>query len=396
MKHNPMWLWGAALAAAGALAAPALPAQVAPAAPAAVPAVQQHASLFEVVAVLGRQRAHALEGPLRRGTHPDAGAASNAAGLALAARGQTDSALTALRAAVTASPDVARYRGDLAFALASASQFDQAEQEYRAAVQLQGANAWYYVGLGAAQVAQQHWTQAAASFSLAVATDSAVIVRPLIGPAGDAFQNANMREQSEEWSRMATTRFPDEPLPWLRLASYAYLRHDTAAGLPLIRRYRAEHPEDHSGEMLYAEYLLVEGKNDSAATLAMMAAADSGNRTLAASVLYNAGGHYIASGSFDSAVAVLQRGRTMAPPQFLPQFDLYIGISRLRQLQRLFNEVVASSDCRRSTLVDTMLTSLTAEITAGVPADSATANQVLGVLPRYRQSVDNFKKNCGH
>ena len=397
MRRHATWLWGAALAAAGAIA-PALHAQAAPAAPAA-PATQaeeHHAGLFEVAAVLGRQKAQAIEGAPRRGARAIPGAASYAAGLALAARDQTDSAVAALQTAVRADSTRARYHGDLAFALAAAGRFDQAEEEYRAAIRLQGDNAWYAVGMGAAQVAQQRWAQAAASFTLAVATDSAVIIKPLIGPAGDAFQNAGMRQQSEDWARMAVARFPDEALPWLRLASFAYLRHDTAEGLPVIRRYRTMHPEDHAGQMLYAEYLLSEGQNDSAVALALEGSADSGNRTLAASVLYNAGGHYIQHGNFDSAATVLRLGRAMAPPAYLPQFDLYIGISRLKQLQLLFNDAVQANDCRRAPVADTMLTSVTAAVTAGMPADTGMANQVLAALPRYREAINNFKKNCGH
>ncbi len=398
MRRTQTWLMGAALVAAGAIV-PALQAQAAPPAPAAP---QQHAGLFEVAAVLGRQKAQALEGPARRGARPAPGSASYAAALALMGRDQADSALAALRAAVRADSSVARYRGDLAFALAAAGKFDSAEEQYRAAFRLQGANGWYAVGLGASQVAQQHWTQAAASFSLAVATDSAVIVKPLIEPASEAYQNAGMREQSEDWARMAVARFPDEPMPWLRLASYAYMHRDsagvpdTATGLPVIRRYRALHPDDRAGEILYAEYLLVEGKADSAAALALDASADTVNRTLASSILLKAGVQYIRQRKFDSAAAYLQRGRPLAPAQYVPQFDLTIGMARLPLLGAIYNDAAGHSDCARATTLDTMLTSVTASLTAGATADSATANYILGhQVPQYRQAVDNFKRQCG-
>ena len=400
MRRNTTWLWGAALIT-GALAAPApLPAQ-APTTPAATQAEPQHAGLFEVAAVLGRQKAQALEGPAHRSARANPGAAANAAGLAFAAHDQVDSAIAKLRAAVQADSTVARYHGDLAFALAAAGQFDQAEDEYRAAFRLQGANAWYAVGLGASQVAQQQWRQAAASFSLAIATDSAVIIKPLIGPAGEAFQNAGMRQESEDWSRMAVGRFPDEPLPWLRLASYAYMRRDsagvpdTAAGLPIIRRYRVLHPDDHAGEMLYAEYLMVEGKADSAARLALLASADTSNRTLASSILLKAGVHYIQARKFDSAVVVLQQGRPMAPAHYLPEFDLTIGMARLPALSAMYNDAASHSDCSRAHTVDTMLVSITAAITAGTSADSATATTLLGnQIPQFRSAIDRFKQGC--
>jgi tetratricopeptide (TPR) repeat protein len=406
MRRTQMWLWGTALAAAGAIA-PALYGQAAPAAAAAPAApadaqVQPHAGLFEVAAVLGRQKAQSLEGPARRGPRPVPGAASYQAGLAFEARDQTDSAVAAFSAAVRADSNVARYRGDLAFAFAAAGKFDQAVDEYRAAFRLQGTNAWYAVGLGACQMALQQWSQAAASFSLAVSTDSAVIIKPLIGPAGDAFYNAGMRQASEDWSRMAVARFPDEAMPWLRLASYAYMHRDsagvpdTAAGLPVIRRYRVLHPDDHAGEMLYAEYLLVEGQADSAAVLAMAGAADTANRVLASSILLKAGVHFIRQHKFDSATVVLEEGRPMAPAQHLSQFDLTLGMARLPALAALFNDAASHSDCSRARLVDTMLTSITAQVTAGAQADSATANVLLGrQIPQFRAAIDNFKKSCG-
>jgi hypothetical protein len=400
MQRNHAWLWGAALAAAGAIA-PALHAQAAPAAPTA-PAEQPHAGLFEVAAVLGRQKALALEGPARRGARPAPGAAAYNAGLVFASHDQVDSAVASWHAAVRADSTIARYHGDLAFGLAAAGHFDSAEAEYRTAFRLQGGNAWYAVGLGAAQVAEQRWSQAAASFALAVATDSAVIIKPLVGPAGDAFQNAGMRQESEDWSRMAVARFPDEPLPWLRLASYAFMHRDsagvpdTATGLPVIRRYRMLHPDDHAGEMLYAEYLLIEGRVDSAARLAVAAAADTTNHALASSILLKAGVRYIQARHFDSAAVVLQEGRPWAPTQYLPEFDLTIGISRLPALGAIYNDAASHSDCSRANLVDTMLTSVTASLTSGIKADSATATFLLSnQVPQYRQAIDNFKKTCG-
>ena len=396
MKRNQTWLVGAALVAAGAIV-PALHAQAAPA-----QAPEHHAGLFEVAAVLGRQKAQALEGPARRGARPAPGAASWNSAIALMGRDQTDSAVAALRAAVRADSTLARYRGDLAFALAAAGKFDSAEEEYRAAFRLQGANGWYAVGLGATQNAEQHWTQAAASFSLAVATDSAVIIKLLVEPVSEAYQNAGMRQQSEEWAKMAVARFPEEPMPWLRLASFAYMRRDsagvpdTATGLPVIRRYRALHPDDRAGEILYAEYLIVEGKADSAAQLALAASADTANRALASSILLKAGVHYIQQRKFDSATVYLLQGRPMAPTQYLPQFDLTIGMARLPALSALYNDAASHGDCRRAPTADTMLTSITASITAGVPADSATANYLLGhQVPQFKEAIENFKRQCG-
>ncbi len=374
----------------------------APAAPAAQ-AEQPHAGLFEVAAVLGRQKALALEGPSRRGARPAPGAAAYNAGLVFASHDQVDSAVASWHAAVRADSAIARYHGDLAFGLAAAGHFDSAEAEYRVAFRLQGGNAWYAVGLGATQVAEQHWAQASASFALAVATDSAVIIKPLIGPAGDAFQNAGMRQQSEDWAKMAVARFPDEPMPYLRLASYAYMHRDsagvpdTATGLPVIRRYRALHPDDPNGAMLYAEYLLVEGKEDSAAALAVAGAADTANRALASSVLLRAGVQLIQQRRSDSAEVLLKRGRPMAPVQYLPRFDLYIGVARLRALGTLYNDAASHSDCSRAITVDTMLTSVSASITAGIAADSATANYLLAnQVTQFRAAIDKFKQTCGH
>jgi len=401
MKQPHAWLWGAALVAAVTLA-PGLHAQAAPAAPAGAAAQGHRANLFEVAAYVARQKAQALEGAPRRGARATPGTASYTAGLQFMAHDQADSAVAALRAAVRADSTVARYHGDLAFALAAAGQYDSAETEYRTAFRLQGANAWYAVGLGATQVALQQWQQAAASFTIAVQTDSSVIIEPLVAPAGDAFQNAGMLPESEAWSRMAVVRFPDVPMPWLRLASYAFMHKDsagvpdTATGLPVIRRYRTMHPEDRAGEMLYAEYLLVEGQPDSAAQLAEEAAADTMNRTLASSVLLKAGVAYIRRRKFDSAAVILQAGRPMAPARYVPEFDLTIGMARLPLLGAMYNEAATQKDCSRAVTVDTMLTSITSALTAGAAADSTTANYILShQVPTFRAAVDNFKRGCG-
>jgi tetratricopeptide (TPR) repeat protein len=355
------------------------------------------ASLLAVAAIRARETATRIEG---RGTAAARAAARGtaatqyAAGLALLARGQFDSATAPLRAAATASPETARYRGDLAFALAAKGHWSDAEEEYRAAVRAQQANPWYFVLLGATQVAQEHWTQAAASFTLAVAADSAVIIRQLVGPASDAYEQSNMGQALDDWTRMAVVRFPEEPTPWLRIARADYLRRDTAAGLPAIRRYRAMKPDDRVGAVLYSEYLLTAGQNDSAVAMALEAAHDSSLKMFASRVIYNAGGHFLNASQFDRAAQVLQQGRDIAPAQDQPQFDLFIGIAKLKLLQAFYNDVVQHPDCRKSHPADSMMTDVTRLLTSGVAADSTLGQQVLTASQQYRTAIDAFVRQC--
>jgi len=388
------WTLSLALVAAGVLGVPALNAQV----PAAAPPASDSAGLVEVAAMHARQTAQRLEdqAPARgRTTRPDPGAVFYFQGIAWLVRDQNDSAVAALRAAVTASPNLARYHGDLALALAAAGHWSDAEDEYRAAVRLQQANPWYFVGLGAAQEAQEHWTQAAASFTLAVAADSAVIIRQLIRPAIEAFQRAGMAQALDDWAHMAASRFPNEPAPWLRLASASYLRQDTAAGFPAIRRYRSLSPDDRVGALLYAEYMLAAAQYDSAATLAQSATSDTSLQHLASIVLYNAGGHLLQGNHFARAAEVLQQGRDAAAASDYARFDLYLGVAKLRVLQEFYGDAVQHSDCRKSHAADSMLTDVTHLMTAGAAADSTLASQVLaGAIPQYRHSIDGFLAQC--
>ncbi len=384
-------MWSVALVAAGALGAPVLSAQV----PTAAPAALDSAGLLEVAAVHARQTAQRLE-PHGRTARPDPGAAAYAKGLDWLQKNQNDSAVASLRAAVTASPNVARYHGDLAVALAGTDHWSEAEDEYRSAVQLQQANPWYFVALGAAQEAQQHWNQAAASFTLAVTADSAVIILQLIEPASQAFQHAGMAQPLEDWARMAISRFPNEPGPWLEIAS-AYMRRDTSVGFPAIRRYRVLRPDDRLGAMLYAEYLMTVAQFDSALIMAQQASTDSTLHRAAAIVMYNVGGHLLQASQFARADTVLQRGRELAPEADHPHFDLFLGIAKLRELQPFYNDAVQHSDCHKSHAADSMLTDVTRLMTAGIAVDSALATQALtGAVAQYRTAIDGFMRQCAH
>ena len=382
--------------AALALAASALiPAGAGAQAPAA--SAMDTAPLVLVAAIRGREVAMRLEG---RGAAPArTPAARNAAtqyalGLDQLARGHFDSAAVNFTAAATASPDVARYRGDLGFTFAAGGHWSDAEDQYRIAVRLQQANPWYYVSLGATQLAQEHWNQAAASFTLAVAADSSVIIRQLIEPAGDAFERSRNVEALDAWSRMATARFPDQPTPWLRVAS-ANLRQDTSIGFPAIRRYRTMKPQDLVGAMLYSEYLFLGGRFDSAAVMAEQARPDSSLHHLASVVLYNVGGHYLTVGQSDSAAEALTAGRAVADSADYPRYDLLIGVAKLKQLQVFYNQAASKADCHKAHAADSMLTNVTQLITAGLAADSALANQALRGTTQYRPVIDQFVHQCG-
>ena len=356
-------------------------------------------SLLAVVAVHAREAATRLEAPATRparAPRPDPAAAQYQAGLAFLNRNLADSAVLPLRAAATAAPNNARYHGDLAYALAMTGLWHDAEDEYRSAVRLEQRNPWYYVGLGAAQEAQDHWSQAAASFTLAVGTDSAVIVQSLIEPASEAFERGGMAGGLEDWAKMATQRFPDEATPFLRLANANYMRQDTATGFPYIRRYRVLRPDDRVGAMLYAEYLLAARQYDSAVALARLAAPDTTLRPLAAAVMYNAGGHLLQDNQFALAADVLEQGRAMAADSTHAKYDLYLGIAKLRVLQTFYNDAAQHTDCRKAKPADSMLTDVTHLFTSGASVDSALANRVLtGAVAQYRTAIDGFVRQCG-
>ena len=355
------------------------------------------APLLLVAALHGREVAMRLEG--RSATAARTPAARTAAtqyalGLDQMSRGHFDSATAAFLAAATASPDVARYRGDLGFAFAAGGHWSDAEDQYRIAVRLQQNNAWYYVSLGATQLAQEHWNQAAASFTLAVAADSGVIIRQLIEPAGDAYERSRNVEALDTWSRMAIARFPDQPTPWLRVAS-ANLRSDTSVGFPAIRRYRTMKPQDLVGAMLYSEYLFLGGRFDSSAVMAEQATADTSLHHLASVILYNVGGHYLTAGQPDSAAQVLIAGRAVADSADFARYDLLIGVAKLKQLQVFYNDAAGKGDCHKAHAADSMLTNVTQLITAGLSADSALANQALRGTTQYRPVIAQFVHQCG-
>jgi len=385
-------MWTVVLAMASS-AVPALPARAqAPAASAL-----DTAPLLVVAAIRAREVAGRLQArtPAPRTPAARAAATQYTQGLDLLAQGKFDSAQTVLNAAATASPDNALYRGDLAFAFAAGGHWSDAEDQYRTAVRLQQGNGWYYVGLGMTQMAQQAWGQAAASFTLAVGTDSAVIVRQLIEPVGDAFEKSRNTQALVDWSKMAVARFPGEPSAWLRLAA-ANMGNDTAAGLADIRHYRALRPADPMGALVYARYLYDMGSYDSAGTMAEAAAAsDSAMHRPAAVLLYNAGAHYLETAKADSAEPLLEAGRTFADSADKPRYALLIGVAKLKLFQVFYNDAARHGDCHKAPAADSMLTAVVQLINSGAAEDTALANQALKGTSQYRPVVDQFLHQCG-
>jgi len=360
------------------------------------------APLLIVAAIRAREVAGRLPGGAAPAARtPAARAAARVAatqysqGLDLLVQGKFDSAATVLNAAATASPDFALYRGDLAFAFAAGGHWTDAEDQYRVAVRLQQGNAWYYVGLGLTQMAQQAWGQAAASFTLAVGTDSAVIVRQMVEPVGDAYDQSRNTQALIDWSNMAAARFPQEPSSWLHLAR-ANLSHDSAAGLADIRRYRALRPSDPVGELVYARYLYDMGSFDSAGTMAEAAAAkDTAMRRPAAILLYNAGAHYLEATKADSSEPLLEAGRDLADSADRPRYALLMGVAKLKMFQVYYNDIARHGDCHKAKATDSMLTDVVHTINEGAMVDTTLANQALKGTSQYRPVVDQFLHQCG-
>jgi len=317
-------------------------------------------------------------------------------GVSQLTKGQFDSALVPLRAAVTVNQNSARYRGDLAYALAGLRQFEQAGTEYAAAARLQAANPWYFVGLGVVRANQERWTEAGAAFELAKVADSTILNPGLIAAASYVFERGGAETQLYDWSLAATRRFPDDPAPWLRLATLLRARGDTAQGLVAIRRYRALQPEDRLGAAVYALYLYDVGQLDSAVALAGRAAADTALRSYAWPVYLRVGARLLQAKDLERAARVLEEGRGIAPAQRRPQFSLYLGYSNVQRLAPLYTDAVQKKDCREARLVDSLVTSVDHDMHESIAVgDSAQISQILTVaLPQFRTRVADLLAQC--
>jgi tetratricopeptide (TPR) repeat protein len=385
-------LIGALVTAAGVLS---------PATARAQAAVSDSGSLLDTVAVKARSVAERLEAQAQHGRtgRAAAGMTQYNDGIAQLGRHEFDSALVELRAAVTVGPNNARYHGDLAYALAGLQRWDDAGTEYATAIRLQGSNPWYYVGLGAVRAAQQRWAEAGANFALAKATDSTVLFPALIDEASSVYTRDGNEQQLLEWSEAGTRMFPDDPGPWLQLALLLRSRGDTARGMAAIRHYYALRPNDHVGQAVFALYLMNDStRHDSTVALAHAAAADSATHQYTSAVFFHVGARLLQNKLYDSAAAVLEEGRALTPAGLnRMRYTYYVGLANLMRIPTIFNDASSRKDCSQASVLDSLLTSVSNDITSTAQLDSAQASQILTTyIPQLRQRIDAFKNECRH
>jgi len=385
-------LIGGILAASGVL--------VSPATAWAQAAASDSGSLLDSAAVRARLVSARLESPAAtqraRPGRPEAGLTQYLEGVGQLTKHEFDSALVNLRAAVTVGPNTARYHGDLAYAYAGLQRWDEAGTEYATAIRLQGANPWYYVGLGAVRAAQGRWAEAGANFALAKATDSTILDPKVIGAASFVFERDGNEQQLFEWSQAGTRLFPNDPGPWLRVATLLRSRGDTGQGLVAIRRFHTLQPDDHLGQAVFALYLYDIGQNDSAVAFAHAAAADSAMHQYASMVFLRVGARMLQAKQYDRAAQVLDEGRGITPAGLnRMRYTHYLGLANLMRIPTIYNDATQKKDCAEGRMADSLLTSVDQDIRATAQLDSAQAAQILTTyVPQLRQRIDAFKTTC--
>jgi tetratricopeptide (TPR) repeat protein len=396
LGHLRLGLIGVALVFA-ALALPSgAAAQAQRAGPAAAQAPQD-SSLFEVAAMRARLLAAQQERPVApgRARRSDPTLAAYLEGIARLGRRQFDSALAPLRGAVTASPNNARYHGDLGYALAGLGRWEESADAYGAAARLQSTNPWYYVGLAAVRAKQEQWQQAKANYERAVGLDSSIIDRRLVLAVSDCMERGGFDPELIAWSRIETMRYPDDPAPWLRLATLLR-QSDSAEGLAAIRHFRTLAPDHLLGAALYALYLIGLGRYDSSLALARQATADSVLWRLAWPVYLRAGAQLLQARDLDQASRVLEEGRGFAPAARHAQFSLFLGYANVQRLGPLYADAARTRDCAKGHVVDSLETSARHDLEEGkAVADTTQINQILGtVLTQARARIDELLSRC--
>jgi predicted Zn-dependent protease len=391
-RHLRLGLIGAALVST-AIALPGGAAAQAPGAPSAA----QDSSLFEIAAMRARLVASREEhqAPPGRAGRTDPTLTRYLAAIAQLGKRQFDSALTPLQAAVAGSPNSARYHGDLGYTLAGLGRWEEAATEYAAATRLQPSNPWYYVGLASARAKQERWQPAAANYEAAAGLDSSVIDHRFVDAVSECMARGRFTPEVLTWSRIAVARYPDDPAPWLRLATLLR-QSDSVEGLAAIRRFRALAPDQRPGAALYASYLVGLGQYDSSLALSRQAAADSTLWPYVATVYLRIGAHLFQTRDLVQASQVLAEGRAYAPAARRAQFSLFLGYTNVQRLGPLYANAAQKKDCAEAHAVDTLEISVRRDLEEGkAVGDSTQINQVLGgVLTQARTRINELLAGC--
>jgi len=375
----------------------ALPGGAAAQAPGAAPAAAQDSSLFETAAMRARLVASRVERPAAQGRagRTDPSLTQYLAAIAQLGKRQFDSAVTPLQAAVAASPNSARYHGDLGYTLAGLGRWEEAATEYTTATRLQPSNPWYYVGLASVRARQERWQPAAANYEAAAGLDSSIIDRRFVEAVSDCMERGAFAEELLTWSRIGAARYPDDPVAWIRLATL--LRQiDSTEGLAAVRRFRALAPDQKLGAALYASYLLGLEQYDSSLALARQAAADSTLWRYAWPVFLRVGARLFQIRDLVQASQVLAEGRAYAPAARRAQFSLFMGYTNVQRLGPLYADAAQKKDCAEAHAVDTLEISVRHDLEEGkAVGDSTQINQVLGgVLTQARTRINELLGRC--
>jgi tetratricopeptide (TPR) repeat protein len=242
---------------------------------------------------------------------------------------------------------------------------------------------------------QAQWPQAKTAYERAVALDSSIVDRRLVTAVSECMDRGGFDPELIAWSRLATARYPDDPAPWLRLATL--LRHsDSTEGLAAIRKFRALAPGHLVGAALYANYLLGLGQYDSSLALAGEAADDSTLWPYAWPVFLQVGAQEFRARDFARAALTLEEGRRYAPAARKAQFSLFLGYANEQRLGPLYVDAAQKKDCAEGHVVDSLETSIRRDLEEGkAVGDSAQINQIVGtVLTPARARINEMLAHC--
>lgn len=316
--------------------------------------------------------------------------------IGLLERGRYDSAQTMLQAVMIRVPNNPLYVGDFAYAQARDGAFEEAGNSYTRAFQLQQQNAWFIVGIAAARAGHRQWVDAAGTIQLAAQTDSAVVDAPVATTAVTWFEQAGDRTNALIWARLAVARNPDEPMTWLRIATYLRARQDsTPEGIAAIRRFRTMRPDDKLGAALYADYLYEAGQRDSALALMTFAAQDTAYREFAAQLYLQVGRDYVQRRDFDNAIRLLTEGRPWANATQQPIYANILGRAQLMKVNNTLEGLSENRACAPARAVDSLMIEVERNLRDGLSFDSArTASFLESIVPGVKQNTATAVRNC--
>ncbi len=319
-------------------------------------------------------------------------AAQYQAARALIDSGKWDDAAVRLHAVSRLDNRNVAVKGDLGYVELRRAQWDNAADAYQTASGMEPDNPWYFVGLGLARGGQQRYMEAAGSLALAAHTDSVVISVPFIDAIVDLYDHAGRTSNQLDWYKIATVRYPDSSLYWLKLAQ-GLRDEDTTNGLAAARRYVAMKPTEPLGLATLAAYLADVGKGDSAVEIAgRLATSDTSFHAFAATIFYTAGTRAFRARDYAKASQILKQGMQWARVDIRPRFSYYAGHADLQRAYQLGQASSESRDCNAALAADSLAFLADTNLRRAMSIDSTTVSQVVtGTIPQVHQQVARLK-----